>query len=230
MKADLHIHTKYSYDAVSSPQEVVKVAIERSIDCICITDHGEIRGAIEAMRFGFDKDILVIPGIEILTTSGDILGINVKEIIPDGLSTEKTIQEIKKQGGLAVVAHPFDWSRSFWGKKKDLLSLGLDAFEAFNAVVISRRSNKRALNFVQKNNLCFTAGSDAHRAEFVGRGYIETLKDIGSEKELLEEIKNRRVEIKGVPLNLWEMLKNGSSTDFLKMIKFYNFKRKNNKN
>ena len=65
---------------------MVKTAIEKKIDCICVTDHGEIRGAIKAMKLAYDKNILVIPGIEILSASGDILGINVRKKIPNGLS------------------------------------------------------------------------------------------------------------------------------------------------
>ena len=74
MKIDLHIHTKFSWDGFSSPREVVDAAIQKGIDCICITDHNEIKGAIEAMKYGFDKNILVLPGIEILSLDGDILG------------------------------------------------------------------------------------------------------------------------------------------------------------
>lgn len=225
MKADLHVHTNFSPDGLSSPKEIVKAAIEKNIDCICITDHHEIKGAIEAMKFSFDKNILIISGIEILTTSGDVLGINVKKIIPDGLSVEKTIEEIRKQGGMAVIPHPFDWPVvNFRGGEKKLCSIDFDAIEAFNSSVIFKSANQKAFNFSQKNNLPITASSDAHRAEFVGRGYIEISRSILSEKEVLEEIKNKKVKINGKPLNFWEVFKNSSKADLKDL---YNLKFKN---
>jgi len=218
MKADLHIHSNFS-DGISSPQEIVKAAIEKGIDCICITDHQEIKGAIEAMRFGFDKDILVIPGIEITTKSGDVLGINVKKIIPNGLSTKETIKEIKRQGGIAAIPHFFAWPlNNFRGKKEDFLAV--DAIEVFNAALFNFL-NKKAFKLSGKYNLPFTAGSDAHRADFVGRGFIETSKDIFSEKDLIKEIMENKVEAKGKVLRPWEMVRNA-----LKKRMFYDFSQK----
>ncbi len=205
MKADLHIHTNFS-DGLSSSQEIVKAAVEKGIDCICITDHQEIKGAIEAVRFGFDKDILVIPGIEITTKSGHILGINIKKIIPNGLSAKETVKEIRKQGGLAVIPHFFAWPLNrFRGKKEDFLAV--DAIEVFNASLFNF-SNKKAFNLSKKYNLPFTAGSDAHRADFVGRAFLETSKDIFSEKDLIKEIMENRVKAKGKVLRSWEMARN----------------------
>lgn len=230
MKADLHVHTKFSYDGLSSPEEAVRAAIEKNIDCLCITDHGEIKGAVEAMKFAFDKDILIIPGIEILTRSGDVLGINVKKIIPDKLSAEKTIEEIKRQGGLAVVPHPFDWPiAGFWGGAGRLRGLDLDAVEIFNASVVFGASNKKAFDFSRNNNFSFSAGSDSHRPEYVGRGYIETSDKISSIKDLLEAVKKKRVKVGGEPLNLWETFKNGWRADVREMVKFYLLRWKNKK-
>lgn len=227
MKADLHIHTNFSPDGVSSPKEVVQAALEKNIDCICITDHHEIKGAIEAMRLGHDKNILVIPGIEILSRSGDVLGINVKKIIPDGLSLEKTIEEIKKQGGFAVIPHPFDrLSGGFWGGEKKLLQAGADAIEVFNASLFSERSNKKAFNFAEKNNLCFTAGSDAHRAKFVGRGYLNFSKNISSAKELIEEIRNKTAEIQGDSFSFMEGVKNSSGVDVRRIVDYCRYRIK----
>lgn len=219
MKADLHIHSNFS-DGISSPQEIVKAAIEKGIDCICITDHQEIRGAIEAMRFGFDKDILVIPGIEITTKSGDVLGINVKKIIPNGLSMKETIKEIRRQGGIAAIPHFFAWPlNNFRGKKEDFLAV--DAIEIFSASLFNFL-NEKAFNLSRKYNLPFTAGSDAHRADFVGKGFLETSKDIFSEKDLIKEIMENRVEAKGKVLRPWEMAKNL----FLRKRMFYGFSKK----
>jgi len=226
MKADLHIHTTFS-DGISTPEEIVETAIKRGINCICITDHHEINGSIEAMKFGYDKNILVIPGIELLTTSGDVLGINVKKNIPSGLSVKEAIKEIRKQGGIAVIPHPFNKPvNGFWGGEKDLKKINFDAIESFNATVFFKSSNKKADNFSKSNNLCFTAGSDAHRKDFVGRGYIEVSDNIKTEKDLILAILEKRAKTGGKKLTLVEIFKNSSHANVNSIIKYYNLKRK----
>ena len=228
MKADLHIHTTFS-DGVSSPQEIVKAAIKKDIKCICITDHGEVEGAIRAMKFAFDKDILVIPGIEVTTTSGHILGINVKRAIPDGLSAKQTINQIRKQGGLAVIAHPFDWPiEDFLGGEEIIRAISPDGIEVFNAAVLVKSSNKKAFDFASRNNFCFTAGSDAHRADFIGRGYLEISDKVQSAEDLLREIRDKRVKPGGTPLSFWEILKmlGNNSVSFKKAVNYYKFRKK----
>ena len=230
MKADLHIHTNFSCDGVSSPKEVINSAIKKGIDCICITDHNEIKGAIEAMKFSFDKNILIIPGIEILSTSGDVLGINIRKMIPDGLSVEETIKEIRKQGGIAVIPHLFDpFLLNLKGSEKKFLNIRPDAIEVFNASNILNSSNEKALDFSQKNNFCFTAGSDAHRKEFIGRGYIEISEKIFSEKDITEAIMNKKVKFGGKPLGYYEILKNSTNTNIGRSINYWHFWRRNDK-
>lgn len=223
MKADLHIHTNFSPDGISSPQAIVNAAIEKGIQCICITDHGQIQGAVEALKFSFDKNILVIPGIEILSRAGDVLGINVKKIVPNGLSVKETVEEIKKQGGIAVIPHPFGWpaAASFWGSKNIICASNVHGVEAFNASVIFGFSNRRAFSFSQKNNLSFTAGSDAHLADFVGRGYIEIQDKVFSEKDVIEKIIAKQVEAKGTPLTIKELLRNSSKANLNNVARYY---------
>ncbi len=211
MKVDFHVHTDYSWDASSTPKEVVDAAIEKEIDCICITDHGSIKGAIKAMKYAFDKNLLVIPGIEIYSQSGDILGINVKKLIPGGLSAERTIKEIQKQGGMAIIPHPFNWpiGRYKGGKKELALADGIEVFNSWGFDF----ANKKAFSFSKIFNLSFTAGSDAHVAKFVGRGYLEIPKENLSEKEVLMEIKNKSAQVKGKILNFWERIENSLKVD-----------------
>lgn len=218
MKVDFHIHTKFSYDGMSSPQEVVDAAIDNGIGCICITDHREIKGAIQAMKYGFDKDILVIPGIEIMSLTGDILGIGVKKPIPDFLLPSQTIREIKKQGGIAVIPHPFWLFNNLKHRKKILLSA--DAIEVFNAGMPAF-VNKKASVFSRKHRTVFTAGSDAHKAKYVGRAYLNIPGDDLSEKEIMEKIKNRMGKPQGRPLGFWERIENGSKLELIKYLGYY---------
>jgi len=62
--SDLHIHTTYS-DGTMSPEEVVDEAVRIGVSTISITDHDTVEGVIRAYDYGRDKNIHVIPGIEI---------------------------------------------------------------------------------------------------------------------------------------------------------------------
>ena len=195
MKCDLHIHTAYSYDSEAEPNQIINAALKKKIDCIAITDHGEVKGALETIDYAKEKPILIIPGIEIKTKAGDMIGLNIREIIPNGLSPEETVEKIKKLGGLAVIPHPFGWCCSF---KDDLEGLKnkIDAIEVFNASVFGK-GNKKALAFAKNHNLAFTAGSDAHFPNFVGRAYLEIPGENLSIGEVLEKIKEKEGKVGG---------------------------------
>lgn len=207
MKTDVHIHTYYSRDSSSSPKKIIETALAQGIKCLAITDHQEIKGAIEVLKISFDKNILIIPGIEIKTREGDILALGVKKIIPSGFSVLETLYKIKRIGGFAILPHPFSWTNPFKFKKAELNELLklIDAVEVLNGC-IRIDDNKKALEFSQKYNLAFTAGSDAHHPFVIGKVYLE-LKEVFSEKDVFEEIKKRNVFLRGKEINFLEMVK-----------------------
>jgi len=208
MKADLHIHTNFSYDGLPSPQEVINSALAKKIDCIAICDHGEIQGAIEAQNLAKDKPILVIPGIEVKSREGDILGLNLKEKIPDKFSAKETIEKIIELGGFPVIAHPFDYFLSFREIEKyvNFFQERGVAVEVFNASLFFNFCNFEAQEFVKKYNLPFTAGSDSHSIEFIGKAYLEIPKENLEIEEVLEEIKKRNAKVSFGKISNWEKL------------------------
>jgi len=213
VKIELHVHTNFSLDGLNSPQEMVSSAISKGIDCICITDHSEIRGAEEALLYAFSKPILVIPGIEIKSKEGHILGINVKKHIPDGLSARETIIEIDKLGGMAIIAHPFAWPKNFKGNLKKTIEETRDHFvaiEVFNAAILNY-ANKKALEFAKSLNLPITVGSDTHEIDSIGRASLEIEGENLSVNKIFEEIKKRNVKIKSENISFFKKI-----TDVLK--------------
>lgn len=219
MKCDLHVHTYVSYDSISSPKSIVKEAQKKGIDCLAITDHGEVKGYQEVKKFAKGKNILIIKGIEVKSKSGDIIGLNIKDKIPEGLTAQETIKRIKKQGGFVVVPHPFFKHYPF---KKDLnLFLDqIDAIEILNSS-ISKKANERTSNFVKKNNLPFTVGSDAHSACFVGEAYLEIPGSNLLVQEVLSSIKEKKGKVKGKEISFLNILKDRIIRNFSKIVSYF---------
>lgn len=172
MRVDLHIHTHYSeyavwwVDAVGSPKQVIERAQDAGLDYIAITDHDTVAGAIEAQQIARDtKGVEVIPGLEISSADGHILGLNVTERIPAGLVADETIKAVHKQGGLAVAAHP---GRSNGVSPKP--GMEFDAIEGWNARS-SRRQNEAAVRLAGELGIPVIAGSDAHHWKHVGQAH-----------------------------------------------------------
>lgn len=204
MKCDLHVHTFYSYDSTALPKEMVDAALKKGVDCLAITDHGEIQGVLEAMNYASNKPILIIPGIEIKTKEGDVLGLNIKEKIPNGISAKETIGLIKEKGGIAIIPHPFALFYPFKGSLKKLLK-EIDGIEVLNASVIGS-GNKKALDFAKNHNIPFIAGSDAHFPNFIGKTYLEIPEKNLTIEEILEAIKNRDCKIGGKEAGFFEKI------------------------
>lgn len=195
MKCDLHCHTGYSYDSTTKPEEMVEAALQKGINCLAICDHGETKGAQKAIEYAKGKPILIIPGIEIKSKEGDILGLNIKKIIPNKLPAKETVKKIKGLGGLAIIPHPFGWSCSFRENLEDFVT-DIDGIEVLNASIFGR-GNEKALIFSQKHNLPATAGSDAHFPNFIGRVHLEIPGDNLSAEEVLNQIKRGAGKISG---------------------------------
>ncbi|MFH1643327.1 MAG: PHP domain-containing protein [Patescibacteria group bacterium] len=202
MKADLHIHTSYSYDSKSEAKKIVSKALQKGLGCIAICDHGTMEGIPEIIKKAQGK-LLVIPGIEIKSSQGDILGLNVTKPVADGLSPEETILELKRQGAFVVIPHPFVLGLSRFKGNLEKIAHLIDAIEVKNAN-IAPRDNAKALSFAKKHNLAITTGSDAHHYHFVGKTYLEIAKKCISAEEIFQEIKEGKVVAMGEETNLIE--------------------------
>jgi predicted metal-dependent phosphoesterase TrpH len=224
MKCDFHVHSQYSFDSNASPKEIVDKAIEEGIDCLAITDHGEIKGALEAIEYAKGKPILIIPGIEVKSKEGDILGLNVREKIPDGLSAKETIKRIKEQGGFVVIPHPFGLFCKFRGNLKELIK-EIDAIEVVNASIFGK-GNEIAKKFAKENNLPFTVGTDSHFPNFIGKCYLEIPGENLSIEEIFEKIKKKEGKIVGKGANFFEKTIDHLKRNFIKIQKYVGRKKR----
>jgi predicted metal-dependent phosphoesterase TrpH len=165
---DLHCHTAASFDSRARPRDVVRIAFERGITHLAITDHGRIDGALEA-RAAAPPGLVVIVGEEIRTAEGDLIGCFLERPVPSGLSAREAIAAVRDQGGLVGIPHPFDRWRGSLGRRAwlaDLVPL-VDWVEVHNARALFR-ANARAAAFAAEHGLPGVAVSDAHTLLEVG--------------------------------------------------------------
>src|SRR5579871_5459012 len=109
-RADLHMHSTYS-DGLGTIEDILAfVGQQRDLDVIAITDHDTIEGALRARDLASKQktDFEIIVGEEVSTREGHLLTLFIERRIPPGLSVERSIELAHEQGGIAIIAHPFN--------------------------------------------------------------------------------------------------------------------------
>jgi len=173
--ADLHTHSSASFDSLASPRSLVRAAARQGLTHLAITDHDRVDGAQEARRIAATDApaVTVIVGEEIRTTAGDLIGLFLDRPVAPGLSPEAAIAEIRAQGGLVGIPHPFDRFRGslLRGGGLDRLLTSVDWIEAHNARVAMGNGNVRAAELAAIRGIPGIAVSDAHSSLEVGVAY-----------------------------------------------------------
>jgi glycosyltransferase involved in cell wall biosynthesis len=198
---DLHMHTDHSHDCVTPVEVLLATARERKLGAIAVTDHNEISGALAARDKAAEYGVKVIVGEEVKTADqGEVIGLFIEEKIPRGMSLEETIADIRRQGGLVYVPHPFDRLHSVPDYEHLLAVVDeVDAIEIFNPRIAIAAWNEEAVRFAGKYRIPGGAGSDAHVAQGLGTVRIR-MRDFDGPEEFLESL--RDADILGRPSSL----------------------------
>jgi glycosyltransferase involved in cell wall biosynthesis len=186
---DLHMHTDHSYDCATPVEVLLAEARARGLGAIAITDHNEISGALEARAKA--DGLTVIVGEEVKTAEqGEVIGLFIEQKIPRGMTLQETIAEIKRQGGLVYVPHPFDRMHSV-PDYEHLLSVidDVDAIEVFNPRIAISEFNEEAVRFAAKYRIPAGAGSDAHVPQGLGSVRIR-MRDFDGPQEFLQSLRD----------------------------------------
>ncbi len=193
LRLDLHVHTSRSPDAFTDTRDLIEAVRNRGLDGIAVTDHN--------MPCSFESDeITVVPGIEVSSLNGHILGLGSKQPVPSQLPPEDTIRLMKSFGYIAVVAHPFDMS----GKGVDprRLQQKPDAIETMNANAFPfEKSRKRAEQAALSLNIPMIGGSDSHLPQTIGDAYTEVEVDESTVEAIILSILSGRTVPKGHSTN-----------------------------
>lgn len=197
---DLHMHTDHSHDCATPVEVLLETAREKGLGAIAITEHNEISGAKAAAEIADGYGVKVILAEEVKTADqGEVIGLFIKEKIPRGMTLAETVAEIRRQGGLVYVPHPFDRMHSV-PDYENLLSIvdEIDLIEVFNPRVAFDAFNEEAVRFAGKYRIPAAAGSDAHVAQGLGTARVR-MKDFDGPEEFMESL--RTAEIHTTPTN-----------------------------
>lgn len=186
---DLHVHTSASFDSIASPGSVVRAAASRGLTHVAITDHDRIDGAIAARDIARKEapELTVIVGQEVRTRDGDLIGAFLERSITSGLPAADAIAEIRAQGGLVGIPHPFDQFRGslLTDELMEAVAPLVDWVEVHNARIMVGNGNERAAIFAAAHGLRGVAVSDSHSAMEIGVAYVAIDGDPASPAGLL---------------------------------------------
>jgi predicted metal-dependent phosphoesterase TrpH/glycosyltransferase involved in cell wall biosynthesis len=188
---DLHMHTDHSPDCATPVETLLATARDAGLGAIAITDHNEVSGALAAREIAADFGVKVIVAEEVKTAEqGEVIGLFLSELIPRGMTMVETIAEIRRQGGLVYVPHPFDRLHSV-PDYEHLLAIveEIDILEVFNPRVALTSFNEEAERFAAKYRIVPGAGSDSHVAQGLG-SVMTRVHDFEGPEEFLEAMRS----------------------------------------
>ncbi len=174
---DLHCHSWFSGDGVSSPESLIASARKKGLHGFALTDHDTSDGFRYLLEKGLVRgdglpvdDFLIIPGVEVSTAEGHLLCLGVMLPYLKHTPAIEVCKLVHDAGGVAIPAHPYDRFRA--GIRESVLeTLEIDGLEVFNAATTLKRFNEMAFQYATEKGHPKTAGSDAHHEGAVGTAY-----------------------------------------------------------
>jgi predicted metal-dependent phosphoesterase TrpH/glycosyltransferase involved in cell wall biosynthesis len=205
---DLHMHTDHSHDCATPVEVLLATAREQGLGAIAVTDHNVITGAYEAREKAEEFGVKIIVAEEVKTASqGEVIGLFIEEKIARGLTLAETVAEIKRQGGLVYVPHPFDRMHAV-PDYEHLLTIieDIDAIEVYNPRVAIGSFNEEAQRFAAKYRILAGAGSDSHVAQGLGSVRVR-MHDFDGPEEFIESLRTAEITTKPSSLLYVQALK-----------------------
>ena len=173
-KIDLHIHSKYSTDNDSDPEETVLRAIELGLQGIAFTEHYyyEASEPVEILKEKYMSSIMIFRGVEFSAAEGHCLvfGVDTDKLGLKYAPVTDVVRFVTNAGGVVIPSHPYRPGTSLGDivRRVD----GLAGLEGYNGANL-HAYNEKAIAAAQLLKLPYTGGSDAHSPREVGSCYTE---------------------------------------------------------
>jgi len=174
------------------PEKILKKAKERRLGGVAITDDNTLRGYFKFKKLvANDKDFIVIPGFEFigLKEIREVLVLGI-EYIPKKQNLLDFIDEVRSNGGVCIVPHPFTFD-PFIRYRRSLRDLKLfDGIEVINSFDWSKYK-EFASKLADSVKIAKIAGSDAHSLRNIGMAYTIC------EEDPIKAIRKRKTKVAG---------------------------------
>lgn len=171
---DMHTHTFVSGDSKTTVEDYMDQLNKTPLTHVCVTDHNSIEAALYLREKLGDK---IIIGQEQKSVGGEIIGLFLNKKLPALLDSFKLCEEIKSQGGITYIPHPFE-KRRLSVSKETLIRLIkarlVDLVEVKNAKSRTDANASLARKICQKYGIAMGAGSDSHVKEALGACVVAT--------------------------------------------------------
>jgi hypothetical protein len=166
--------------------------LKKGINCIAVADHGTTKGARQLLKIAPFK---VIVCQEVLTPHGEIMGMFLQEDIPAKTGLDETFRNIRQQGGLICIPHPYDKVRPSAFRDKKLLELiveQVDIIEVFNSRSMFPGTEPMARDLATRHHKIMSAGTDAHSPQEIGFAYVD-MDDFNNKDEYLVSLSKGKI-------------------------------------
>ena len=189
MFIDLHIHEKTcSKDSFLGLDEIVRLARERGLDGIGITDHDSMGLREYAAQCSARTGFPIFTGIEYYSLQGDILAFGIEEYPKERIGAQEFVDLVHAQGGIAISAHPFRHNRRGLEEYLDVIR-AMDGIEILNGSTLPDATMK-AVQYAKKHGFAVTGGSDCHIPEKVGVCATYFPDEIRTTDDLVRAVRN----------------------------------------
>ncbi len=197
MKFELHCHSWYSkgkkitWEGVMPPEQIFRVLKRKGFAGVAISDHDSVECWSDSRKLAKKHGMAFIPGLEVSTASGHVIGLGLNESVKKGMTVEETVEAIRGQGGIAVAPHPIDLRSEGIGEE----FIKCDAAEIFNSLNLSRIENHIAAKKIREAGMPGVGGSDAHCPGMLG--LTANHVDAHDADGVLREVKKGKVRVEG---------------------------------
>jgi predicted metal-dependent phosphoesterase TrpH len=200
--ADVHVHTRLS-DGWFTTETLAETALEAGLDAIVVTDHDDIRGGFDLRDYVARRSLrlTVYPGSEITARCDGhdvhILALGIEDEIAPWQSPEWTVDQVMRQGGIPVLAHPYKKGTGYLRARPEIQLDVPVSMEIYNASIadldrfdlrarrrgIDRNGTATAFHLDHPQEVLGPVGSTDAHFRTVGRGVT------AYEGDLLEAIR-----------------------------------------
>jgi len=197
---DLHVHSRHSPDSTLPVEAIAAAVLNAGLQGFALTDHNTVAGHRElAACQGKFPHLVLVPGVEVSTAEGHLLAYGVSEAPPVRRPVDETIDWVREQGGVPVLAHPFRFSHGVGRSVAERAAV--PAIETVNGHN-SPGANRKAAAVAFRRGVGRTGGSDGHVVADLGRAYTEFPTGTVYAADALRALKEGRVTSSGQELSI----------------------------